>query len=279
MRTLTKPEYDVGDILDVCISNIASEDLSSRLMGIKPLLKTAASDYEIAATNSKLYKIKSTSGIAPNVTTDEMVNLYDQKLVKLKQPGRTIYEKIRSAPINDRCPLCAQRDVGSLDHYLPKTDFPAFAITAINLVPACSSCNKIKLKQSATTAEEQTLHPYFDDVENEPWLKAQVIDTSPASFSFYVDPPSHWDEILKSRTKHHFNLFKLAKLYVSHAADELTNIRGTLVDLHAKTGMLGVRGHLNQQARSRRTAHVNSWQTSTYQAMADSEWFCNSGFR
>lgn len=279
MRRLVKPDYDVGDILDTCISNIASADLKSRLIGIKPLLRTAASDYEVAATNSKLYEIKSIDGVDPDVTTDEMVNLYDQKLVKLKQPGRTIYEKIRSAPINDRCPLCAQGIVGSLDHYLPKSDFPVYAITATNLVPACDKCNKIKLKQSATKPEEQTLHPYFDDVENELWLKAQVIETSPATFSFYVDPPLHWDEILKARTKHHFDLFKLNKLYISYAADLLTDIRYTLNTLYVETGTQGVKDHLNQQALSCSKAQVNSWQTSTYQVMTDSNWFCDGGFK
>lgn len=279
MRRLTKPDCDVESILDTCISNITSAGLKSRLVGIKPNLKTAASNYEIAATNSKLFEIKSTDGVAPDVTTDEMVNLYDQKFARLKQPGRTIYDKIKSAPVNDRCPLCAQGVVGSLDHYLPKTDFPVYAITATNLVPACDKCNKIKLKQSATKAEEQTLHPYFDDVENELWLKAQVLETSPASFSFYVAPPLHWDEVLKARTKHHFDLFKLNKLYISYAADLLTDIRYTLNTLYVETGTQGLNDHLNQQAKSYSKAHVNSWQTSTYQAMADSDWFCDGGFK
>ncbi len=243
------------------------------------MIEAATLAFETAAINNSLHIIKSSIGVGADVSTDEMVKVYNDKFAKEKQPGRPIYEKLRSASENDLCPLCAQRDVGSLDHYLPKADFPILAITPINLVPACISCNKIKLKISSSKAEEQTLHPYFDDVESELWLKSEVQETLPASFKFFVDPPSHWDAIKKSRVKYHFKLFKLAKLYTSNAAGELGNIRQYLINLHTKAGVDGVQAHLQEQVDSRYADHINSWQTSIYQAMASSSWFCNGGFR
>lgn len=277
MRKLTKPIEDVGDVLIECISNYTDLDLKNRLEDKKTLIEDASEEFENATINVSLHTIESTDGVGLDVTTKEMTNLYDHKFVK--KPGRPIYEKLRSAAINDRCPLCGLRMVSTLDHHLPKADYPALAITPINLIPACSDCNKTKLKAVPTKAEEETLHPYFDDVESDLWLYAEVIESSPAAFRFFVNPPAIWDGLKGDRVQNHFDVFKLNKLYVSHAAEELTNIRKNLIDLYSKTGSIGVRSHLQDQANSRRAAFINSWQTSIYQAMADSNWFCDGGFK
>lgn len=277
MRKLTKPIEDVGDVLITCISNYTDIDLKNRLEDKKDIIKQASDEFEDASINNSLHTIASSDRVGHDVTTKEMTNLYANKFVK--KPGRPIYEKIRSSAINDRCPLCGLRMVSTLDHHLPKAEYPALAITPINLIPACSDCNKTKLMAMPTKAEEETLHPYFDDVESDLWLYAEVIESSPAAFRFFVNPPTIWDALIGVRVENHFDVFELNKLYVSHAAEELTNIRRNLIDLYSKTGSIGVRAHLQDQANSRRAAYINSWQTSLYQAMADSNWFCDGGFR
>src|SRR5262245_19880217 len=80
----------------------------------------------------------------------EMVAVYDNRLVKKTAPGRRIYDKIFTSAPNDKCPLCGHRNVKTLDHYLPKALFPALTVTPINLIPACSDCNKAKLSTAPT---------------------------------------------------------------------------------------------------------------------------------
>jgi hypothetical protein len=126
--------------------------------------------------------------------------------------------------------------------------------------------------------EEETLHPYFDNIEDDPWLCARVIETQPAALAFYVEAPENWPDTLKSRVRHHFTMMKLAPLYGTHAAVELANIEFYLSELFQHRGADGVREHLEEQALSRYQAQVNSWQTATYQALAESDWLCNGGF-
>ncbi|HDR6315494.1 TPA: hypothetical protein QCU53_002225 [Bacillus thuringiensis] len=83
-----------------------------------------------------------------NISKTEMLKLYTDKLAKLKQPGRVYYDKLMDSPLNHMCPLCGSRPVDSLDHYLPKEKFPAFAISPINLIPACLGCNKKNQQRS-----------------------------------------------------------------------------------------------------------------------------------
>jgi hypothetical protein len=122
------------------------------------------------------------------------------------------------------------------------------------------------------------LHPYFDDVESQPWLVAEVLQTAPASVQFSVAAPAAWSTVLAARVTHQFESLRLSALYASQAADELLNIRQSLADVLAAGGPAEVAAHLAQAADSRRAAHVNSWQTAMYTAIADSQWFCNGGF-
>ena len=43
-------------------------------------------------------------------------------------------------------------------------------------------------------------------------------------------------------------------------------------------GAAAVRVELEYQWESRQANRVNSWQTATYEALAESDWFCDGGF-
>ncbi|WP_422778067.1 HNH endonuclease [Pseudomonas shirazensis] len=72
------------------------------------------------------------------------------------------------------CPMCGQRIVATVDHYLPQSRFPTLNLTSANLIPVCSDCNRRKLASVPAIAEDQTLHPYFDDLGNERRLMADI---------------------------------------------------------------------------------------------------------
>lgn len=60
------------------------------------------------------------------------------------------------------CPMCGGFGNGTLDHYLPKSDYPEYAFFSKNLVPACN-CNSLRknaVKGAAVPA--RAIHPYFD---------------------------------------------------------------------------------------------------------------------
>lgn len=62
------------------------------------------------------------------------------------------------------CPMCGSFHSGTLDHLLPKTAFPAFAIFCRNLVPACKCNSKRSTLLTGPNPGERILHPYYDDI-------------------------------------------------------------------------------------------------------------------
>lgn len=278
MRKLQKPNDDPAAVFLTCISHVSDAGLKRRLTSVETDVAAAAEAFETAASNAALHTVPTHVNIRGVVSKDEMSDVYDLRMARTGTPGRPIYDKLLAAPANDRCPLCGQRTVSTLDHHLPKAHYPALAVVPSNLVPACFDCNKAKGHVLRLVAGEQTLHPYFDDVEGDRWLYAEVVQGPPAALRFFVRPPADWDLLKSQRVRFHFNVFKLANLYASHAAEELQNIRYSLTGLFAQAGLEAVRVHLAGESISRRAAHTNSWQTAMYNALEVSDWFCGGGF-
>lgn len=274
MRKLSKPIDKVEDIFLDCVSNIREEEAKDKLTSCKDFIVAAAQEFEDRAQINQVHTIEQADNIAGIVTKAEMSKIYNDKMAKKSSPGRKYYDKYMAAPKNGICPLCGQRIVSTLDHYLPKMKYPTLAVTPINLVPACKDCNTGKGEKDFESSEEETIHPYFDDIENEPWLYARIIEEEEIAIIFEVKKPDPWTDVLYARVKNHFKLFKLNALYSAHAVETLRYNLGLFVNIYNKTGPTGVTEHLEECYESSKRVYLNSWQTATYRALYESQWFC-----
>lgn len=279
MRQLTKPTDDAGDVFIECISIVRNPALKKRLTEVKDLIVKASTELDKKVTKGKLHTIKQETVINGNVTSKELEDVYTIRMVPKGTPGRKIYDKIKIAAPLGICPLCGHREVKTIDHYLPKTKYPRLAVAPINLLPACTDCNDIKDVHHPTKSSEEFLHPYYDTIEGDLWLKARIDHNTPAAIQFFVESPSDWDELLSERVKYHFDTLQLNGLYSVQAAVELININFGLREIYTTKGASGVKKHLLKQAQTRKHANQNSWQSAMYSAMAEDEWFCDGGFR
>ncbi|MEV5842210.1 hypothetical protein AB0M32_09550 [Streptomyces sp. NPDC051985] len=137
--------------------------------------------------------------------------------------------------------------------------------------------SKKKANTAPATADEQTLHPYFDDIDQDVWLTATVVEEIPCAMQFAVTPPAHWTPELVRRVEGHFLAFGLGDLYALEASDELVGYNGYFTDL-ANQGSDVLRAHLADVADSQVAARRNHWQTATYRALSSNTWFCSGGF-
>lgn len=278
MIRVTKPSADPRHVVDTCVSTIRDASLKHRLRAAAEAIVDAADAYDTLASAGLLHEMPRSLPATVNVTQDELEALYTRKLASKSGPGRPIYDSLLIAAPQGKCPLCVQRQAATLDHHLPKSIYPALAVTPINLVPACSDCNKAKLAASPMLPEEVALHPYYDDIDAERWLRGTVIEDSPAAVAFSVAHPSSWSPVLQARVERHFATLDLARLYAAEAADELLNIRHQLALLHASGGDSLVKLELEARALSCRSVRLNGWRTATYEALAASPWFRKGGF-
>jgi len=164
MWPLEQPTHSARLTFNTCISRVRNAGLAARLAAATDSVVAASSEFDRAARHGTLHQIATHEIVAPDITVEEMERVYTQRMAKTGAPGRDIYDEIFSASAQGRCPLCTQRSVTTLDHHLPKARFPALAVAPLNLVPACADCNKAKLTEVPTRAEEVALHPYYDDL-------------------------------------------------------------------------------------------------------------------
>jgi HNH endonuclease len=274
MWTVPLPAEAAESVYRSCIRGIRDPDLRDRLGRAADSVTTADLSYRQAGAKGMCGRLAPADFQLPDVTAKEMSWVYENKMVGKKAPGRPVYDAIRTASPQGRCPLCGHRDVTTVDHYLPKSSYAALAVNPANLVPACSECNRTK---SSTVLD--FLHPYYDNVERDRWLWARVLETSPPVVEFAAQPPPCWPSGLADRVQRHFAAFGLGPLYSMQAARLISGIRALLDPLLREGGTTAVRDHLRQNEESWQQAALNGWQAACYGAMAGSIWFCAGGFR
>jgi len=279
MRTLPKPTLSPKAVYLACISKVRRKQLKTNLESVADKIEADSMDYDNHAGSTNWYLFNESDGIEGVVSQAEIEKVYTNRMAKKGAPGRTYYDEIKESSAFNICPLCGHRTVEQLDHYLPKSKFPSLVVLPLNLVPSCEKCNKIKLDDAPSNAEEQTLHPYYDDVTAHQWLFAEVRETSPASFRFFVRSVAAFDDELNARINYHFETLELGVLYASQTGAFVSDIRYRLIDLHTKAGMNEVRSYLREEEETRCRNNINSWQRAMFQALADNDWFCDGGFK
>ena len=259
-----------GPTFVTCISRVRNAGLAARLAAATDSVVMASSEFDRAARRGTVHEVARHDIVAPDLTVDEMEKVYTQRMAKTGAPGRDIYDELFASPPQGRCPLCMQRSVATLDHHLPKAHFPSLAVAPLNLVPACSDCNKAKLASVPTRPEEVGLHPYYDNLGDDIWLHARVVERRPTALRFLVVAPPAWDAVLSARVANHFRSLSLAALFASEAAEELVNIRHQLTVLKAANSKVGVRDELRRRADSCAAGRPNGWRAAAYRAWHDS---------
>lgn len=270
--------YAAIDVYDLCISGVKKpRSLKILLAAIRADITNEALLYDTAATSKQLHTIirKQALGLVDSV---KLLRIYNYRMLNSKQPGRNVYEQIYNSTKYKKCPLCGVGTVTSLDHHLPKSLYPALCVMPYNLIPACDWCQGEKGTNYPSSATEQTIHPYYDDFENETWLKAKVIEGETFRIEYFVEVPAGWDPISESRLGHHLISFNLTELYSLNAGSLLAGFQDKYRELHAAFGANGVREGLLEDMRSWLKVSKNSWVAAMYKAAAESDWFCDGGF-
>ncbi len=272
------PITDTADsVFLTCIDRIRDGTLRAKLRTIQSDIIRYDAEFEAAAKTATFFKLTSHDSIGGNVTRDEMISVYDDQMVPLASRGRVYYDKIMALAKHRRCPLCAHGRVTTLDHYMPKSLYPGLAVCPRNLLPSCSDCNNTKRAAIPLCASQQTLNPYYDNVDDALWLQAMFEKRTPVIVEFYVEKPKGWNKMKAMRVRHHFNSFNLDQVFSSQAAIELEDIKERLTDLLNTCGASDVKKHLMEEAESRTSSCKNSWKAALYRALASNSWFCHTG--
>lgn len=276
MRSLPRPSRSSRDVLAACLSRMRNSPRRTQFSALADAFEAADVAYIRHGETSALFQMQAVE-TAP-LGRDDLLFLFES-MRRQGTPARDIYDELRSNNWRGLCPLCSQGVPESLDHYLEKAIHFGLAVTPLNLISSCMRCNHARSIANVEQAEEQTLHPYFDQCDDERWLSCDVLETDPISLTFRAAPPETWPELKRARVSNHFEVLKLGVLYATHGAVELTGKRALFDNLAVAESAAGLTRHLLSEANARLQSERNSWQGALYFGLSASEWFCAGGYR
>lgn len=286
MRKIQLPEFDFQESLNTSLQGVGNaaqvEKYQANLFPCYPV----ETDYASKAQNGNLFTFPSTPhlhGIDPIVhgalSKSELTKLYTQYFVPAEKPARSLYERLKITS-NGKCPFCGGiGHVRTLDHYMPKANFPVFSVLPGNLVPCCRDCNTEKLNSFPTTKGGQPLHPYYDDDKyfNEQWVFANVMVTDPPSLNFYVAPPVGWTPDEQERVQTHFREYGLGEKFGTEAAADLPET----IQTRRTTLQYATPAEFSEYLFEKSATldfPINNWRRVMFASLSASAWFCSNTF-
>jgi 5-methylcytosine-specific restriction endonuclease McrA len=264
--------------MEKCCEKIRSDQLRSDLSKILPSIVEEERLYDREASVQNLSAIKKTSDFNWQVSRDDLKSLYTNRMVPKGSPGRSIYDKLLLLPPNDICPYCGQRQVSTLDHYLPKNHYSHLSILPFNLIACCKDCNFQKSDAIPTSNDDLFIHPYYENIDNEEWLYCSLNNVVPFYLEFFIRKPANWSPSLFMRLNGQFDKLELKSLYGVHAISEFHSIHHNLHGLNQRGGSNFVQDWLIEAYDSAKNYRRNSWRTAFYRELANNEEFYSSDF-
>lgn len=181
---------------------------------------------------------------------------------------------------NQKCPMCGRANIASLDHYLPQSRYPEFAILSMNLVPVCGECNRLKGNECGDGTGGRFLHAYFDFLPSQPVLFARVSVTRRVTLAFELRKPPDMDQDLFECLEFQFERLQLALHFRRDAVDELSDRREALATWFEFGAAEAVSRYLKIEADSaEKQRGVHYWRTALLRGVQRSIEFCDGGFR
>lgn len=179
---------------------------------------------------------------APDISKEQ------RQLYETRKNGGPIQRIRRGRTDLKSCPLCGSPSLGSIDHLLPRDDYPEFSIMRANLVPACVHCNSASKgnKHRGNAAPERFIHPYYDQFADQALWCVRI--NNPASGTTFDPEPSpalqgaelaivryHLAHVLG----HEFHRF-MASLWSTLPGSVAVGLAGSPVTLVAAQGQIAI---------------------------------------
>lgn len=273
MKHLKKPTLSVKEIIHDCAQSYRSETrngLRGKLMNAADLIHDESQHYDEALSENDMSCFEPHEVVNGNISTADMCDVYDNKLVKSAAIRNKYYDKLLATATTGKCPICGIGHVSNLDHYLAKTIYPIYAVTPFNLTPICRDCNFEKL-DSDVDQDNPPLHPYYDDVDSTEWLHAKLtaINGSIAA-EYYVDPHiAQIDHGLFQRLTLHMEMYKLGKAYSIQASTEISENSFMWKMKIQEWGEEEFKQYLQDCLKSKEQSQRNTWNTALLRALIE----------
>ncbi|SEQ18371.1 HNH endonuclease [Streptococcus equinus] len=168
MKSTITPSYRVKDFYKDFISNMKESELKKIYNTKEKILIQKEQNLKDNAKKSELNQCP--HGLLPDdqLEIDDYKRLYE-KFRKSKKT-QSVREYLLNQISGNACVYCEKRSGNdTLDHVLPKSNYPYLTVSPLNLVSSCSTCNS---KKGATITN--LVHPYFDEFNSRKFVSCEI---------------------------------------------------------------------------------------------------------
>ncbi|MFE5944259.1 HNH endonuclease [Streptomyces sp. NPDC056480] len=184
-----------------------------------------------------------------------------------------------SSSSNYRCPFCVRAKVATLDHFLPKAKFPEYAVLAVNLVPVCERCNRLKGDECDTAGGILLFHAFLDSFPEVEILKADIAVGLGVSVRYRIEKPEFLSSVIYARIVKQFTVLDLLEYYKAEAIAEIADQVDTYAMVGEALGKEGLKSLLESLASAPGAVNVNHWKAVLFRALAQSDAFLEGGYK
>lgn len=182
-----------------------------------------------------------------------------------------------------RCPFCGISESSTLDHYLPKEQYPEYSILPSNLVPSCSVCNTRKRDRilDEGTNVRMFLHPCYDSIPALEFLKVCTrMEADALILTYRLTRPAGMALRTFRHLRSHFKELNLADRYRRMSLEHLGGLYPALRRAYGVgEDAERVAERLIEGAQDfEEVSGPNYWLAKLYQALASNMDFCDGGF-
>lgn len=273
MRNLPVPIID-DKVKFTSIINGKSETIKNRLKRIRPTIKRRYDEYQYNIERLEL------------ISRSEITKTYADSLHHCYKTNTKEMSSLRDLLLEpdvddfDKCPFCGLGEPTTLDHYLPKEDFPEFSVYAKNLIPVCGVCNSnYKGTKCFNNGERLFIHTYYDLFPEHDFITMNIDVTTSITINF-SSVHVQGEDYFSSLFNNHFTNLGLSKRYKRKAVAEINRKKTALKRIYNRhNSAQEVSDELRNLAFSFREEYGgNSWKVALYDALASNMSFCNLGF-
>lgn len=224
-------EFD-GDSIEVYQNAVDRKEdalLRDRLNGIKAMLGSQYDVYDHNFNHGSLALLNRNPLFS--IHGPDIRSLYGYDTMILRELRKRIQKNIPTT-VRFTCQYCTVTPVESFDHYLPKEEFPEYAIHTNNLIPCCKTCNGYKSYVWRDTAGNRLfINLYRDQVPNQRFLFVEILDDGDGDldFKYYLENPNGISAQTFDLVKSHFSRLRLEERMRMRAVGIISELENSIL--------------------------------------------------
>lgn len=209
----------LDNVLNSKKNSTKDPNYKNRVEILKPNVKNKFTTYDAEHKDNNLASLTAHGYSGQDKADLLKLYKYDNSVIQKLNEKVTTLEGDR---ILNTCQNCTINEINSLDHIVPKDEFPEFSVNPRNLFPSCTKCNGHKNVIWRENNKSLFLNLYLDDLPEEQYLFCNpTFDDDKITLQFTVENRFNIEQSLFELIYNHYTRLHLPKRFKKNSHDTI----------------------------------------------------------